>query len=165
MSRSVSSRVSREQQQVPQQRSTDLRAVVPGPEQMALLGLEVRKKPSRPVDRALLLNMATLPEAITYSLQLAGMDPKQAYSPLEMDKATWSRIMNGKQEAPASLPKNLRVLTGNDALQLWLARDWGCELTPLRSLLEQQLHEEREAHAETRRERDMLLKLWKETRS
>jgi hypothetical protein len=146
------------QKQVPQHISTGLRGVA-DPEQLALLGLEIRKKPSKPVDRVQLFSLPSLPEAIRYSLGLAEMDPKQAYQPLKMDKATWSRIMNGTQEAPASLPKKLKMLTGNDALQLWLAQDWGCELQPLRSEWEEQLEDERAARAEVERENALLRQL------
>lgn len=145
---------------VPQHLATNSPDVEGGPvDQLSLLGLESRAKPSAPVDRRYLFGLPTLRRAVAYSLSLADMDPKEAYGPLAMDKSTWSRIINGGQEVPAGLLKPLRTLTGNDAAQLWIAHDWGCELRPLRTELEEQLDAERAAHAETQRENALMRKL------
>jgi hypothetical protein len=123
--------------------------------QLELLGA-VQKKPSSPVEIAHLRSIPSLKRAVAYSLHLADMDPKEAYLPLQMDKATWSRIINGNQEVPASLFRPLHLLTGNRAPLMWAAFDDGCELTPLKSDLEQQLESERAARIEAERENALL---------
>jgi hypothetical protein len=133
-------------------------------EQLDFLSEAKRKKPSRPVDPAYLHTLPTLRRAVAYSLNLASLDPKEVYSDLKMDKASWSRIVNGTQEVPASLLKRLRVLTGNDAPHQWLAYNDGYRIEPLKTEWQARYEAEVVAHNETRRERDMLLKLWKETR-
>jgi hypothetical protein len=123
-----------------------------------------QKKPSSPVEIAHLRSIPSLKRAVAYSLHLADMDPKEAYLPLQMDKATWSRIINGNQEVPATIFKPLRLLTGNRAPLMWAAFDDGCELVPLKSDLEQQLEQERAARAEAERENELLRKLILERR-
>ncbi len=130
-----------------------------GVEQLDLLQQTLRKKASAPVDGEYLRRLPSLRRAVAYSLSLADMDPKEAYGPLGMDKATWSRIINGSQEVPASLFKPLRKLTGNNAPMEWLAFDEGFELTPLMSELERQLLEERAARAEAERENALMRSL------
>jgi len=160
MTRSVSQAPFFSSHQVAQQSSTMSQDV----EQLDLLTAAPRRKPSNPVDVAYLRTLPTLRRAVAYSLSLADMDPKEAYLPLQMDKATWSRIINGGQEVPASLLKPLRHLTGNRAPQMWLAYDDGCELVPLKTELEHQLEQERAAHTETQRENELLRRLIKELR-
>jgi hypothetical protein len=123
--------------------------------QLSLLS-PVQKKPSSPVEIAHLRSIPTLKRAVAYSLHLADMDPKEAYLPLQMDKASWSRIINGTQEVPASIFKPLRLLTGNRAPLMWAAFDDGCDLVPLKSDLEQQLEQERSARVEAERENALL---------
>jgi hypothetical protein len=118
-----------------------------------------RQRASSPVDAKYLFGLPSLRRAVAYSLSLADMDPKEAYQPLGMDKATWSRITSGGQEVPASLLKPLRVLTGNYAPLRWLAYTEGFELIPLKSELERQLDEERDARAEVERENAVLRSL------
>lgn len=162
MSRSITSAPFFGQQKVSQQPSTSSQ----GDEspQLSLLGVEPRKKPSAPVDMAYLRSLPSLRRAVAYSLSLADMDPKEAYSPLGMDKATWSRIINGTQEVPASLLKPLRTLTGNDAPIRWLAMDCGYEIRPLRTELEQQLEAINAEKAEVERENAILRRLLTEGR-
>jgi hypothetical protein len=104
------------------------------------------KKPCRPVDKAYLLSLPSFRRALRYSLSLADLEPKQVYDPLDMDKATWSRIENGQQAFPPELLWKLASITGNDAPLMWLANSRGYELRPLKSELQERL-DAAEAHA------------------
>ncbi|HEX2652108.1 MAG TPA: hypothetical protein VHN11_00460 [Xanthobacteraceae bacterium] len=128
------------------------------------LDLLPRKKPSAPLDKDYCKALPSLRRAINYSLSLADMDPKEAYGPLEMDKAIWSRIANGGMSFPADDIPKLKHVTGNEAAIYWLAVACGYDLRPLRNELEQQLEDERAAHAETQRENELLRKLILERR-
>lgn len=141
--------------QVSQPASTSSLSVV---EQLDLLGSQ-RRKPSAPVDATYLRVLPTLRRAIAYSLSLADMDPKEAYQPLSIDKASWSRMMTGQQEIPGSLLYPVRQLTGNQAGLMWLAYQDNCEIRPLRSELEQQLEDERARASELERENVVLRSL------
>ena len=123
-----------------------------------------RKKPSAPCDKDYVRGLPSLRRAINYSLSLADMDPKEAYGPLEMDKAVWSRITNGGMSFPADELPKLKAVTGNEAAIYWLAVACGFDLRPLRNELEQQLEDERAARVETERENALLRKLIMERR-
>jgi hypothetical protein len=123
---------------------------------VAQLELIPSRKPSAAIDRDHVRRLPSLRRAINYSLSLADMDPKEAYGPLEMDKAIWSRIVNGNMSFPADdLPK-LKAITGNEAALLWIAHACGYELRPLRSELEQQLEAERAKSAELERQLEVI---------
>jgi hypothetical protein len=123
------------------------------------LDLIPRRKPSAAVDRDHVRRLPSLRRAINYSLSLADMDPKEAYGPLEMDKAIWSRITNGGMSFPADELPKLKAVTGNEAAIYWLATACGYDLRPLRNELEQQLEDERAARAEAERENALLRQL------
>jgi hypothetical protein len=126
---------------------------------VAQLELIPSRKPSAAVDKDHVRRLPSLRRAINYSLSLADMDPKEAYGPLEMDKAIWSRIANGGMSFPAdSLPK-LKAVTGNEAAIYWLATACGYDLRPLRTELEDQLEHERAARVEAERENALLRSL------
>ncbi len=82
-----------------------------------------------------------------------------------MDKASWSRIINGQQEFPASQIKPLRLLTGNQAVLQWLAFEDGCELRPLRSELEQQIEAKDAQIAELQGQLHIITNFIKQTRT
>jgi hypothetical protein len=126
---------------------------------VAQLELLPRRKPSAPLDKDYCRGLPSLRRAINYSLSLADMDPKEAYGPLDMDKAIWSRISNGGMSFPADDIPKLKAVTGNEAAIYWLAVACGHDLRPLRTELEQQLEDERAAHVETQRENALLRKL------
>lgn len=126
---------------------------------VAQLELIPSRKPSAAIDKDHIRRLPSLRRAINYSLSLADMDPKEAYGPLEMDKAIWSRISNGGMSFPAdSLPK-LKAVTGNEAAIYWLATACGYDLRPLRTELEEQLEHERAARVEAERENALLRSL------
>lgn len=120
------------------------------------LDLIPRRRPSAAVDKDHVRRLPSLRRAINYSLSLADMDPKEAYGPLEMDKAIWSRIANGGMSFPADQMPKLKAVTGNEAAIYWLATACGYDLRPLRNELEQQLEDERAARMEAERENALL---------
>lgn len=132
------------QSKVAQRAST----ISPPVEQVDWLNAAPRKKASDPVDIVHLRAIPTLDRAIAYSLHLAGMDPKEAYGPLNIDKASWSRMIRGQQGFPGHLIQPVRMLTGNQAGLMWMAYQDGCEIKPLRSELEQQIQARDEKIAE-----------------
>ncbi len=105
-----------------------------------------RRKVCPPVDKTYLLALPSFRRALRYSLSLSDLEPKQVYEPLDMDKATWSRIENGQQAFPPELMWKLATITGNDAPLMWLAHSRGYELRPLKTELQERL-EAAEAHA------------------
>jgi hypothetical protein len=126
---------------------------------VAQLELIPSRKPSAAIDKDHIRRLPSLRRAINYSLSLADMDPKEAYGPLEMDKAIWSRIANGGMSFPADALPKLKAVTGNEAAIYWLATACGYDLRPLRTELEDQLEHERAARVEAERENALLRSL------
>lgn len=134
-------------------------------EQVDWLNAPVRKKASDPVDIAHLRAIPSLDRVIAYSLHLAGMDPKEVYGPLQIDKASWSRMIRGQQEIPGSLIHPVRMLTGNQAGLMWLAYQDNCEVRPLRSELEQQLEAKDARIADLEHRLEVITDFIKQTRA
>jgi plasmid maintenance system antidote protein VapI len=135
-----------------QQVGTDSRPV-------AQLDFVTPRKVCPPVDRAYLLTLPSFRRALRYSLSLADLEPKQVYEPLDMDKATWSRIENGAQAFPPDMLGKLASLTGNDAPLIWLAHSRGYELRPLKSELQERLDEAEARAAELERQNALMREL------
>lgn len=106
---------------VPQRQSTKSASV----EQLSLLPL---RKPCPPPDLDYLKALPSDRRALRYAVSLADLEPKQVYDPLDMDKATWSRIENGGMGFPLNRLKAFRDVVQNDALLLWLNHDHGYDI-------------------------------------
>jgi hypothetical protein len=117
------------------------------------------RKPCPPVDRVYVLSLPSFRRALRYSLSLADLEPKQVYEPLDMDKATWSRIENGQQAFPPEKLNQLAELTGNDAPLMWLAHSRGYELRPLKSELQERLDAAEVEKAELQRQNSLMREL------
>src|SRR6478609_5925216 len=118
-----------------------------------------KRKPCPPVDKAYVLSLPSFRRALRYSLSLADLDPKQVYEPLDMDKATWSRIENGQQAFPPDMLNQLAEITGNDAPLIWLAHSRGYELRPLKSELQERLDAAEANAAELERQNKLMREL------
>lgn len=126
---------------------------------VAQLELLPTRKPCPPVDKTYVLSLTSFRRALRYSLSLADLEPKQVYEPLEMDKATWSRIENGLQAFPPELLNRLAEITGNDAPLIWLANSRGYELRPLKSELQERLAAAEVEMAELLRQNNLMREL------
>lgn len=131
---------------------------------VAQLELIPSRKPSAAVDKDHIRRLPSLRRAINYSLSLADMDPKEAYGPLEMDKAIWSRIVNGNMSFPADELPKLKAITGNEAALIWIAHACGFDLRPLRTELEEQLEAERARNTELQRQLEVITNFVRSTR-
>lgn len=94
--------------------------------------------------------------AINLSLSAAGMEPKEAYIPLDIDKGVWSRIMNGQAHFPHEKFTTLEDITGNDIPLRWLALRKNREVKPMKSALEEMVETLKTENAELRKENDLL---------
>jgi plasmid maintenance system antidote protein VapI len=124
-----------------------------------------RRRAVGQIDHFHLRQLPSLRRAVNYSLSLADLDPKEAYGPLGMDKATWSRISNGTQSFPADALGKLKEITGNEAPLFWLAYSQGYELRPLRSELEEQIAAKDARIADLEKRIEHITDFMKQTRS
>lgn len=109
-----------------------------------------------PVSDEVIRKQPNMSAAINLSLSAAGMEPKEAYMPLDIDKGVWSRIMNGQAHFPHEKFTTLEDITGNDIPLRWLALRKNREVKPMKSALEEMLETARTEIAELRKENDLL---------
>lgn len=122
------------------------------------------KPPSRPVDEFHLYTLANIPDVIDYAARLRSLDPKEIYTEMKKDPATWSRIMSEKQGFATRDVNLFCAVVDNDALKKWLAHvQWKCELTPLQSALEAENAHLRAALAEKDKELQTVVNFVRET--
>jgi hypothetical protein len=94
--------------------------------------------------------------AINLSLSAAGLEPKEAYMPLDVDKGVWSRIMSGQAHFPHEKFTTLEDITGNDIPLRWLALRKNREVKPMKSALEEMVTDLQTRNAELTKENDLL---------
>src|SRR5690606_15564408 len=78
----------------------------------------------------------TVGSVVTYQAELGGLDPKQVYLSLGMQKSVWSGIQGDQRSFPMRGEcedyQKFRRLAGNDALLYWLAHISGFDPRSLR---------------------------------
>ena len=74
----------------------------------------------------------SLGEALIFCAELAGLECKQVEAALKLDKAQFSRWRSGGEVVLWPKLRALQELCGNAAPLLWMAQDWGYDLSSLR---------------------------------
>lgn len=109
-----------------------------------------------PVSDEVVRKQPNMSAAINLSLSAAGLEPKEAYIPLDIDKGVWSRIMNGQAHFPHEKFTTLEDITGNDIPLRWLALRKNREVRPMKSALEERVEVLTNENIELRKENDLL---------
>lgn len=118
-----------------QRRSTKLSAVDLQPD---FFDEAARAAPS-PVTDALIIAQPSDLAALKLAQLASGLTDKQIYDPLDLDKATWSRIGNGEANFPSRCRVQFQRLTRDVIPLKWEAHHLGYSLTPIRTALEERL--------------------------
>jgi regulator of replication initiation timing len=103
--------------------------------------LPLRKRLQEPVSDEVVRKQPNMSAAINLSITAAGMEPKEAYISLDIDKGVWSRIMMGQAHFPHEKFTTLEDITGNDIPLRWLALRKDREVRPMKTALEKQVEE------------------------
>lgn len=113
----------------------------------------------------------TAGDAILYQAELGGLDPKQVYLSLEMQKSVWSGILSNTRSFPmrgeCSEYLTFRDLCGNDAFLFWLNHKAGYDprsLRVYRSEVEAENERLRAEVEELRREQEVIKSFLRETK-
>lgn len=96
--------------------------------------------------------------AVRLSILASGLDQKELYLPLGIDKATWSKIHDGKFSFPFNRIENLLDLTKNDIPLVWLAYRRGYRLVPLQTAQEREITALKAENDELKREMAIVRK-------
>jgi predicted XRE-type DNA-binding protein len=107
--------------------------------QLSLLG--VMKPVVQPVDDSVIRIQPNFLQAIRLAIQSSGLEDKQIYSPLGIDKATWSKILDGQFSFPTNKYEQLFDLIKNEIPLVWLAFRRGYILMPLRDAKDRRIVE------------------------
>ena len=125
-------------------------------EQLALLG--VMKREAQPISDDVIRMQPDFLSAIKLAIQVSGLEPKQIYNDLDIDKSTWSKILDGIFAFPTNKYESLMDLVGNEIPLVWLAYKRGYGLVPLRDAKDRRIAELEQKNAELLKEFEVLKK-------
>lgn len=97
-------------------------------------------------------------QAISLSIQVSGLEPKQIYKPLGIDKGTWSNIMSGQMHFPTNKYEQFMDIVGNEILLIWLAFRRGKGLHDLVDAKDKRINDLEAKIAEKDKEIETLIK-------
>ena len=84
------------------------------------------------LDLQTVLRQPSLLAALMLCVSASGLERKQIFGRLGIDKATWSRIESGDANFPLDHLANLMRLCGNEAPLIWLAEKCGYDWSTIR---------------------------------
>lgn len=99
----------------------------------------------------------TAASAFAFSCDVSGLEDKEIYIPLEIDKGYFSNIKSGKATLQGDLIKPFVKLVGNTIYPEWIAYQIGCTLVEIETETQRQLRLEIERNQQLHAE-NMLLK-------
>jgi hypothetical protein len=112
----------------------------------------------QPVSTAVIYRQPDALSALRLSVQVSGLDEKQIYMPLGVDKAQWSRIMSGQAHFPTNKYELFMDLVGNEILLVWLAYRRGKGLLDLEDAKDKTIRHQAGEIAKLRNEIETLIK-------
>lgn len=122
--------------------------LTPVESQMDLIADGKALRAEQPVSMDTIYRQPDLLAALRLSVQTSGLDEKQVYLALGLDKAQWSRILTGQAHFPTNKYEQFMDIVGNDVLLIWMAHRRG-----------KGLHDLEDAKDKTIREQAELIKL------
>ena len=115
-------------------------------------------KTPQPVSMEVICKQPNKLAAFTLAAQVSGLEEKEIYMPLGLDKATWSNTMSGKFSFPTNKEEQFFDLVGNEIPLIWLAYRRGKGLHDLEDAKDRTIRELREKVQEQEREITTLVK-------
>lgn len=112
----------------------------------------------QPISEDMIYRQQTKLAAISLAVLVSGLDEKQIYIPLGLDKATWSKICSGQLNFPTNKEEQFFDITGNEIPLQWLAYRRGYKLVPLEDAKERRIRELEEEKSELKKEIETLVK-------
>ena len=125
-------------------------------QQLTLLG--VLKREAQPISDEIVRMQPDFLSAIKLAIQVSGLEHKQIYGDLGIDKATWSKILDGQLNFPTNKYELLMDLIGNEIPLVWLAHKRGYGLVPRRDAKDRKIAELEAKNSQLEREIETLVK-------
>ncbi len=101
----------------------------------------------------------TAGSAITLACDTSGLEDKEIFMPLGIDKGYFSNIKSGNATLQADLIHNFCQVVGNRIYPEWLAYQVGCTLVEIETETQRLLRIEQEKRKEAEKENELLRKL------
>lgn len=98
-------------------------------------------------------------QAFVLACDTSGLEDKEIYLDLDIDKGYFSNIKSGKATLQADKVKKFCDLVGNKVYMEWQAYQVGCTLVEIESETQRLLRNEQELRLEAQKENDLLRKL------
>ncbi len=119
---------------------------------------EENRGDSQPVSMELIQRQPTRLAARKLAVQVSGLEEKQIYMPLGIDKAQWSRIMSGHAYFPDNKEQEFNKLVDNNIILIWDAWQAGFDLVPREDQKDKRIRELEAINARQAQEIDTLIK-------
>lgn len=123
-------------------------------QQLSLLG--VFKKVAQPVSDEIIRKQGSHLQAIKLAVQSSGLEDKQIYAPLGIDKATWSKILDGQFSFPTNKYEQLFDLLGNEIPLIWMANRRGYALVPMQDAKDKRISDLERELADAKKEVEIM---------
>lgn len=126
------------------------------PDQMEMLIAPVPRRTEIPDE--IVAAQPNLTAAINLCISASGLEAKEIYIPLKIDKGHWTRICQGNAHFPVDKLESLMLLCGNDVPMRWLVRRRGFDLKAREDHKDKKLRELEQQNAALRGEIETLAK-------
>lgn len=129
-----------------------------GVEQLELIEGGKPLHAEQPVAPDVVYRQPDMLSAIRMAVQVSGLDEKQVYLPLGVDKATWSKILSGQFNFPTNKYEQFMAVVGNQIPLVWLAYRCGYGLHRIEDAKDKTIREQGDEIATLKREIETLVK-------
>jgi len=127
-------------------------------EQLSLMDGGKTIRAEQPVSDEVIFRQPDKLSAYRLSWQVSGLEDKEIYVPMQLDKATWSRIMSGQANFPTNGEEQFAEITGNNIPLKWQAYRAGKGLVDLEDAKDKLIRELQDKVSEQAKEINTLVK-------
>ncbi len=126
------------------------------PDQMEMLIASAARRAEIP--DAIVAAQPNLTAAINLCISASGLEDKEIYIPLKIDKGHWTRIRQGNAHFPVDQLESLMLLCSNDVPLRWVARRRGFDLKAREDHKDKKMRELEQQNQNLRNEIETLAK-------
>lgn len=94
--------------------------------------------------------------ALDLAVKVSGLDQKEVYIPLDIEKAHWSRMLSGDAYFPPNKIRHFCEIVGNRIYLDWQAHQVGCAIVELKTEAERRAEAAEQALADERNTNRLL---------
>lgn len=122
---------------------------------------EPKRREQQPVSDEVIRLQPSKLAAIKLSIQVSGREEKEIYMALNIDKATWSKIMSGLLNFPTNAEEQFMEVVGNEIILRWMNFRRGYRMVPEEDAKEKTIRLLKEENFTLKHENELLKGLFK----